>query len=293
MVVLGRLRGRGATRKRRTVNGRRVLVTGAASGIGRATAQAVAQRGGRLILTDIDEAGLAATVRDVEASGGVVDFSRALDISQYDDVAAFAGDVHAAHGAVDVVMNVAGISAWGTVETMPHEQWRQLVEVNLMGPIHVIQTFVPAMIAAGRGGYLVNVSSSAGLLAFPWHAAYSASKFGLRGVSEVLRFDLARHGIGVSLVVPGAVRTPLVETVRIAGVDRADPKVRRLEDHFHDRAAEPQDVALAILRGMERGHFLVYSGNDIRFTFWVQRKFALPYEIAMQAANDYFTRLLK
>lgn len=270
-----------------------MLVTGAASGIGRATAQAVARRGGRLVLTDVNDVGLAATVRDIEAAGGTVELSRALDVSQYEDVAAFAADVHAQLGSVDVVMNVAGISAWGTVETMPHEQWRQLVEVNLMGPIHVIQHFVPAMIAAGRGGYLVNVSSSAGLLAFPWHAAYSASKFGLRGVSEVLRFDLARHGIGVSLVVPGAVRTPLVESVRIAGVDRDDPDVRKLEDRFHKRAAEPADVAESILRGMERGHFLVYSSNDIRVGYWMQRKFALPYEVTMQAANDWFTRLLK
>ena len=92
-----------------------------------------------------------------------------------------------------------------------------------MGPIHVIETFVPPMVAAGRGGHLVNVSSAAGLVALPWHAAYSASKYGLRGLSEVLRFDLARHRIGVSVVVPGAVKTPLVKTVEIAGVDREDP----------------------------------------------------------------------
>ena len=93
-----------------------------------------------------------------------------------------------------------------------------------MGPIHVIETFVPPMVAAGRGGHLVNVSSAAGLVALPWHAAYSASKYGLRGLSEVLRFDLARHGIGVSVVVPGAVKTPLVHTVEIAGVDRDHPQ---------------------------------------------------------------------
>src|SRR3546814_12206274 len=74
-----------------------------------------------------------------------------------------------------------------------------------MGPIHVMECFVPPMIAAGHGGHLVNVSSAAGLFGLPWHAAYSASTFGLRGISEVLRFDLARHGIGVSLVCPGRV----------------------------------------------------------------------------------------
>ena len=78
-----------------------------------------------------------------------------------------------------------------------------MIDVNLMGPISVLECFVPPMIEAGRGGHVVNVSSAAGLFGLPWHAAYSASKFGLRGVSEVLRFDLRRHGIGVSLVCPG------------------------------------------------------------------------------------------
>ena len=124
---------------------------------------------------------------------------------------------------MDVVMNIAGISAWGTVQSLEHETWRRQVEVNLMGPIHVIEELVPPMVEAGRGGHLVNVSSAAGIIGMPWHAAYSASKFGLRGVSEVLRFDLARHGIGVSLVCPGAVHTPLTETVQIAGVDTDQP----------------------------------------------------------------------
>ena len=126
-------------------------------------------------------------------------------------------------------MNIAGVSAWGTVDQLTHQHWKSMIDVNLMGPIHVIETFIPPMVAAGRGGHLVNVSSAAGLVALPWHSAYSASKFGLRGLSEVLRFDLARHRIGVSVVVPGAVKTPLVQTVQIAGVDRDDPRVRRLD----------------------------------------------------------------
>ncbi len=121
-------------------------------------------------------------------------------------------------------MNIAGVSAWGTVDRLTHEHWRSMVDINLMGPIHVIETFLPPMVEARRGGHLVNVSSAAGLVALPWHAAYSASKYGLRGLSEVLRFDLARHRIGVSVVVPGAVKTPLVQTVQIAGVDRDDPE---------------------------------------------------------------------
>src|SRR3546814_15838794 len=96
-----------------------------------------------------------------------------------------------------------------------------------MGPIHVIETLVPPMIEAGRGGHLVNVSSAAGIIGMPWHAAYSASKFGIRGFSEVLRFDLRRHGIGVSLVCPGGVDTGLPDTIDIAGIDQATPALPR------------------------------------------------------------------
>lgn len=272
--------------------GKKVLITGAASGIGRATAHAVAAAGARPVLTDIAADGLAAVVDDIAATTGITCLARALDISDHEAVTEFGAEVHAEMGSLDVVMNVAGISAWGTVENLEHRHWKSMIDVNLMGPIHVIETFLPPMIAAGRGGYLVNVSSSAGLLAYPWHAAYSASKYGLRGVSEVLRFDLERHGIGVSLVVPGAVKTPLVETVQIAGVDRNDPRVQKLQHRFESRAALPEAVATKILDGMARGHFLVYSSNDIRVLYWISRKFARPYEILMRAANAQFTKLL-
>ncbi|MBV9320242.1 MAG: SDR family oxidoreductase, partial [Mycobacterium sp.] len=207
--------------------GKRVFLTGAASGIGRATALRLAAQSAELYLTDRDADGLAMTVEDVRAVGGTVAEHRALDISDYHEVASFAADIHSRHRAMDIVMNIAGVSAWGTVEQLTHKQWSSMIAINLMGPIHVIETFLPPMIAAGRGGHLVNVSSAAGLVALPWHSAYSASKFGLRGLSEVLRFDLARHRIGVSVVAPGAVNTPLVQTVEIAGVDRDNPRVQR------------------------------------------------------------------
>ncbi len=200
-----------------------------------------------------------------------------------------AAEIHEGHQSLDVVMNVAGISTWGSVENLQHEHWRRLIEINLMGPIHVIECFVPPMIAAGRGGHLVNVSSAAGLFGLPWHAPYSASKFGLRGISEVLRFDLRRHDIGVSLVCPGGVNTPLVGTVEIAGVDRDDPRVRKLVKRFQDHAATPEHVAECIIRGVEKNRYMVFTSRDIQVGYWFQRKFALPYEIAMRVLNDRLT----
>jgi short-subunit dehydrogenase len=161
-----------------------------------------------------------------------------------------------------------------------------------MGPIHVIETFLPPMVAAGRGGHLVNVSSAAGIVALPWHSAYSASKFGLRGLSEVLRFDLARHRIGVSVVVPGAVNTPLVNTVDIAGVDRDNPRVQKLVGTFAGHAVTPEVAADKILAGVRKNRFLIYTSADIRALYMFKRVAWWPYSVAMRQANNVFTRLM-
>jgi NAD(P)-dependent dehydrogenase (short-subunit alcohol dehydrogenase family) len=168
-----------------------------------------------------------------------------------------------------------------------------MVSINLMGPIHVIETFVPPMVLAGKGGHLVNVSSAAGLVALPWHAAYSASKYGLRGLSEVLRFDLARHGIGVSVVVPGAVKTPMVQSVEIAGIDRDHPQVRKWVDRFSGHAVSPEVVADKILRGVSRNRYLIYTSGDIRALYAFKRFAWWPYSFAMRRVNVIFTRALR
>jgi NAD(P)-dependent dehydrogenase (short-subunit alcohol dehydrogenase family) len=274
----------------RDLRGKRCLITGAASGIGRATALAAAREGAELVLTDIQS--LDAAVEQIRAGGGTVLHAASADVADYEAVRTLADDVHAAHGSMDVVMNIAGIATWGTVERLSHDDWRRVVDVNLMGPIHVIECFVPAMIEAGRGGHLVNVSSAAGLFGLPWHAPYSATKFGLRGVSEVLRFDLRRHRIGVSLVCPGGVDTGLVGTVTIAGVDREDARVRRMTKLFQRHAQTPEAAAESILTGVRKNRYWVFTSRDIQFGFWVQRKFALPYELAMRLANRQFDRVL-
>jgi NAD(P)-dependent dehydrogenase (short-subunit alcohol dehydrogenase family) len=276
-----------------TFAGKRCLITGAASGIGRATALRLAGQGAELYLTDRNADGLAETVKEVCALGAQVPEYRALDIANYDEVASFAEAIHANHPSMDVVMNIAGVSAWGTVDRLTHEQWTRMISINLMGPIHVIENFVPPMVAARNGGHLVNVSSAAGLIGLPWHAAYSASKFGLRGLSEVLRFDLARHRIGVSVVVPGAVRTPLVNTVEIAGVDRDDPQVSRWVGRFSGHAVSPEKAADKILSGVARNRFLIYTSVDIRALYAFKRVAWWPYSVAMRQVNVIFSRALK
>lgn len=270
--------------------GRRCLITGAASGIGRATAAAAAARGAELFLTDRDGGQLEEVVEEIRASGGTVSHHGVADVADHDAVVALAEEVHSIVASMDVVMNIAGIAIWGTIEDLDHEHWRRAIDVNLVGPISVLECFVPPMIEAGRGGHLVNVSSLAGLFGLPRHAPYSAGKFGLRGVSEVLRFDLRKHRIGVSLVCPGAVKTPLVGTVEMVGIDRERPRVRKLTERFERHAVSPEQVAERIIDGVERNRYMVFTSADGRAAHWVQRKFSPPYELVMRLMNRELDR---
>lgn len=275
------------------LSGTTAVITGAGSGIGRATALLVAEKGARLVLTDVSADTLAETVRLVAEAGGTVAHHEALDVRDVDAVDAFAARTHEITGPVDVVMNVAGISTWGRIQDLDIEHWRRTVDIDLMGPIHVLAAFVPPMIDARRGGHVVNVSSAAGLFGLPIHAPYSAAKFGLRGVSEVLRFDLAPHRIGVTLVCPGAVNTPLVGTVDIVGVDRDDPSIRKAVDTFARHAVTPEKAAGAIVRGVEKGRYMVYTSQDIRLLHWTQRYVPFVYTIIMRVMNQQARRFLK
>lgn len=272
---------------------KKCFITGAASGIGRATAIAAATEGAELFLTDINKPQLDDVVTLIRQSGGVVSEHRALDVSNLEAVSTFARDILSEHGSMDIVMNIAGISTWGTIDKLEHKHWQQIIDINLMGPIHVMECFIPPMIRAGRGGHLVNVSSAAGLFGLPWHAAYSASKFGLRGISEVLRFDLKQHGIHVSLVCPGGVDTGLVRTINIVGVDRDHPDLQKLTQHFQKHAVSPEKAAQAILKGVKNKRYMVYTSFDIAFGHWWQRKFAWPYEFVMQMANNYLSDVVR
>lgn len=265
---------------------KKCFITGAASGIGKATAFAAAREGAELFLTDINAVALEAVAREIRSTGGKVSLCEAMDICDFEAIKALAQEIHQKHGSMDVLMNIAGIAIWGDISQLEHNDWRRAIEINLMGPVHVMECFIPEMIKAGRGGHLVNVSSAAGLFGLPFHAAYSASKFGLRGISEVLRFDLKRHDIGVSLVCPGGVDTGLVRTVEIRGVDMSDPKLERLKKRFQKHAITPDKAAAAILKGIKANRYMVFTSPDIVLGYWSQRLFAPPYEFVMRLLND-------
>ena len=267
------------------------FITGAASGIGRAVAMALGEQGARLFLTDINASRLEEVTAQIVTKGGTVAARKALDIANYEEVKKYADEIQTGFGPMDVVMNIAGHAIWGTVDLLRYEHWKKMIDVNLMGPIHVIECLLPAMVRGRKGGRLVNVSSAAGLIVLPWHAAYSASKFGLRGLSEVLRYDLRRHRIGVTVVCPGAVRTPLVGTAEIVGVDRSGAESKKFIKRFEGMAVTPEHAARKIIAGTARNKRLVFTSPDIRVFYWLKRKMYPVYHLVTIFMNDMISRI--
>jgi NAD(P)-dependent dehydrogenase (short-subunit alcohol dehydrogenase family) len=271
------------------IRGKKVLITGAASGIGRATAIAMAGLGARLFLTDINQAGLDETCRMIEENDGKLCLKKAFDISSYAAVKEFADEVHAAFGPLDILANIAGVALFSQVEDMSHAQWERIVNVNLWGPYHGVECFVPEIVRAGRGGHILFVSSTAGIIGLPWHAAYAGTKHALVGTAEVLRWDLRKHGIGVSVVLPGAVDTGLVDTVVINADEEACRRGKKL---FKKHAIPPERVADLIVEAISKNKYMVITTTDIKLLYLTKRFFPPVYRLIMNAMAWLMDRAL-
>ena len=234
------------------LSGKVVLVTGAASGIGEATAKAFAAAGARLVLCDVSADRLAGVAA---ALGDRVVMSRAVDVADRAAMRAFADDVHREHAAVDVLVNNAGVAVAGGILDTSLADWDWLLGINLYGVIHGLHFFVPPMVARGRGGHVVNISSVLGIYGAPGVAAYVASKFAVRGLSQSLRGELAPHGIGVTAVCPGMIATRIVEDSRSTRM--SDRARTRAIDMFRKQGASPEVVAAAIVDAVKHDRGLV------------------------------------
>lgn len=228
------------------LSGKLVLVTGAASGIGRETARALATRGCRLVVVDLDEVGLAALGRDL---GDAVVLSRRVDVGDASAMQALADEVHALAPAVDVLVNNAGVGLAGGMLDTPLADWDWVLRVNLWGVIHGCHVFVPRMAARGAG-HVVNVSSALGYFATGQTAGYATSKFAVFGLSESLRAELAPKGVGVSTICPGIIDTPIVRTGRFHGTDQ-DRARDKLGRDYARRGYGPERVARVIVSAIE------------------------------------------
>jgi NAD(P)-dependent dehydrogenase (short-subunit alcohol dehydrogenase family) len=187
-------------------NDRVAAITGAGSGIGRALAEDLVGRGAHVALSDIDDAGLAETVRRCEGRGVH------LDVTERDAVHAWADEVVEAHGKVNLIFNNAGVAMGATVEAAPYTDLQWLFDIDFWGVVHGTKAFLPHLRAAGEG-HVVNLSSVFGLMAIPSQSAYNAAKFAVRGFTDALRLEDA--GVSCTTVHPGGIKTNIARNARI------------------------------------------------------------------------------
>jgi len=239
------------------------VVTGAASGIGRALAIALAAEGARLVVADVDEGGMAATAAEIAARGGAV-LAVNTDVAQFAQVRALADRAFARFGAVHILCNNAGVVVHGGLETATHQDWEWLIGVNLWGVIHGLEAFLPRMIAQRQGGHVVNTASMAGLIASQGLGIYNTTKYAVVGLSETLVKDLRPYGIGVSVLCPMGVATRIREAARNRPLALANPASpgRPAEVTLIGRTLTPEEVAEQVLAAIRTGELYIVTHDE-------------------------------
>ncbi len=249
----------------RLPNHPRAVVTGAASGFGRAIALELAGRRARLVLSDIDESGLAETAQLAEARGAQV-HTRRCDVREPDQVEAQAIVAEDAWGGTDLLVNNAGVAVAGPVGDIPLEDWRWQLDINLWGVIYGCHAFVPRMRQQGSG-WILNVASSAGLLNAPLMGPYNVTKAGVVALSETLYGELHGTGVHVSALCPTFFRTNIHLGARSANAEL----VGTTEKLVTEAKWSAEEVATLALAGVEAGRLHIIPQADGRFLWRAKR----------------------
>lgn len=239
------------------LRGKKALITGAASGIGRCLALALAKEGTDLFLLDIDSAGLAEVAGEVTTAGVEVD-SAICDLAQPAQIARSILVVLERWGTLDILINNAGIAWYGPTERMPEADWDRLLQINLLAPIQLTRALLPMLLSRPEA-HILNVCSIAGLVAGRKLNAYHTSKFGLVGFSEALRAEFSARGLGVTALCPGLVQTPLLH--------KAAPG-RKLPGWL---CAAPEGIARQGVAAIRRNRGLVLVTPMARLLWYLKR----------------------
>jgi NAD(P)-dependent dehydrogenase (short-subunit alcohol dehydrogenase family) len=239
------------------------VVTGGASGIGRALSLRFAREGADVVVADLDEAGMAETVAGVSRAG-----RRGLavrtDVSRLGDVQALADRAFKEFGSVHVLCNNAGVALWGGLESASHQDWEWAIGVNLWGVIHGVEAFVPRMVAQKQPGHIVNTASMAGLIASQGLGIYNTTKYAVVGLSETLQKDLRGYDIGVSVLCPMGVSTAIrqSERNRPAALRNAEPEREGHPVELIGRYLTPEHVADRVLRAIYANRLYVITHEE-------------------------------
>lgn len=250
--------------------GKVALITGAASGLGKALCLALAGEGARVIAVDIDGEGAGETARSIVGQG-MDCLSLRTDVSKKEEMESLAVDVLSRYGRVDLLMNVAGVGIGGSVDLLTLDDWEFSLAVNTWSNIYGVHYFLPRMIETG-GGHIVTVSSIGGLVPLPTAASYAVAKFALVGMFGSLRFDLAKHNVGVTVVCPGGMRTGFFYHFQRRFDEERDRKVLRLLDWAWKALAQsPEKVVAKTILGIKRNRPLVITGKEAYLSYYLYR----------------------
>jgi NAD(P)-dependent dehydrogenase (short-subunit alcohol dehydrogenase family) len=233
----------------KTLQDRVAVITGAGSGIGRATALALAKEGCDLALSDINEAGLAETQSLLADSGRKVCTHR-VNVAVRKEMEAYPEQVLAAHGRVHIVVNNAGVASGANFEDQSLDAFERVLAVNLYGVIYGSKVFIPHLKAAGEG-HIVNISSILGLMPAPALSAYCTSKFAVRGFSQCLWLELREHNIGVTAIHPGNIKTNITASAAVEEIGAMRGFFDEFKKAMEEKGAEPGTVAKAIVKSIK------------------------------------------
>jgi len=245
--------------------GKRIFITGGGSGLGRAVALRYAREGWRVAIGDVHVARLA-QVRGEIAAAGAEALDVVCDVRDEASLQAAADTLVKQWGGVDVVVNNAGVALGGAIEDVPLDDWRWIIDINLLGVVRGCRVFTPVFARQGRG-HFVNVASMAGLLDVPYMSAYNASKAAVISVSETLENELRDRGIKVTVVCPSFFKTNLGDSFRTP-----DPRFRTVMDKLCERSAvTAEDIADGIYLAVDRGRFYVLPHTEGTFAWRMKR----------------------
>jgi len=241
---------------------RTAVVTGGASGIGRALVLRFARAGANVVVADLDEAAMAAVVGEAQALG-VKALGVRTDVADLAQVEALAARAFETFGAVHVLCNNAGVAAWGALEAATHRDWQWVLGVNLWGVIHGVEAFVPRMIARGEPAHVVNTASMAGLIASKGLGVYNTSKYAVVGLSETLAKDLKPYRIGVSVLCPLGVQTRIRDSERNRPAALRNERAERAAPvELIGRSLPPDTVADMVLAAIHANELYVITHDE-------------------------------
>jgi NAD(P)-dependent dehydrogenase (short-subunit alcohol dehydrogenase family) len=249
------------------VSGKVAFVTGGASGVGLGIAKALATAGAKVVIADVRQDHLEDALAKLAALQSSLHAIR-VDVTDRGEMARAADETERVFGKVHIVCNNAGINLFTDIGEATYTDWDWVMGVNLGGVINGVQTFVPRIKAHGEGGHIVNTASMASFLSGPAAGIYTCSKFAVRGLSEALRWSLAPHGIGVSVLCPGLVKSSIFESEKLRPANLQGSKMSpdflaRLAE-LHKIGMEAEEVGEKVLRGIRRDDFYIFTHPEFK-----------------------------